>query len=382
MKIDNYSIATNSQYFRVDFNQTSASLQSDSNIESSTDSDKIDNIQIDEASKYEANDSISKDLSKAVLKNINNLSRRTFADNVELIQTTAESESVSFQAKAILQTKDKEMEISLDVSLSRSFVQQTSVSISAADFIDPLIISLDNSMPSLSSKKFSFDIDSDGKSDQISQLDKNSGFLALDKNGNSKIDNGLELFGTKSGDGFADLSVYDDDGNGWIDKNDSIFDKLRIWQKNENDSILLGLGEVGIGAIYLGDTATPFSIKSEDNQTLGEMKSSSMVVYEDGHAGVISQIDFAIEDETKKNIEKFKLSLENVSNLKVENLYQNQDNGIDKDFSEDKLEDLKKELAKLEAKLNNSTTENERKSIEAKIVSINSQIMTLIGTSE
>ena len=47
---------------------------------------------------------------------------------------------------------------------------------------------------------FKFDLDADGREDEISMLGKGSGFLALDKNGNGKIDDGSELFGTKSGD--------------------------------------------------------------------------------------------------------------------------------------------------------------------------------------
>ncbi len=41
----------------------------------------------------------------------------------------------------------------------------------------------------------------------------------------NKINDGSELFGTSSGDGFKDLATYDEDENGWIDENDSIFSK-------------------------------------------------------------------------------------------------------------------------------------------------------------
>ena len=37
-----------------------------------------------------------------------------------------------------------------------------------------------------------------------------------------------------TGDGFKDLAMYDEDGNGWIDENDEIFSKLLIWSKDEN----------------------------------------------------------------------------------------------------------------------------------------------------
>lgn len=57
---------------------------------------------------------------------------------------------------------------------------------------------------------------------------RGSGFLALDRNQNGVVDDGSELFGTQSGDGFAHLALYDQDSNGWIDANDPVFDKLRI----------------------------------------------------------------------------------------------------------------------------------------------------------
>lgn len=84
-----------------------------------------------------------------------------------------------------------------------------------------------------------FDLDCDGKEEEISSLGKGSGFLALDKNGDGIINDGTELFGTKSGDGFADLAEYDEDGNGWIDEDDGIFSQLRIWTKNEKERMSL-----------------------------------------------------------------------------------------------------------------------------------------------
>ena len=56
----------------------------------------------------------------------------------------------------------------------------------------------------------------------------------MDRNGDGKINDGSELFGTKSGDGFKDLASYDADGNGWIDENDAIFSQLKIWTKDED----------------------------------------------------------------------------------------------------------------------------------------------------
>lgn len=118
--------------------------------------------------------------------------------------------------------------------------------------IDPLVIDYEGSGTELSDTKMRFDLDSDGTPDQISTLKKGSGFLALDKNGDGKINDGSELFGTQSGDGFKDLSIYDSNNDGKIDKDDPIYDKLRIWTPDANgEGQLVGLGEKGIGVIYL-----------------------------------------------------------------------------------------------------------------------------------
>ena len=66
---------------------------------------------------------------------------------------------------------------------------------------------------------------------KISFVGSGSGLLALDKNGDGIINNGTELFGPNTQDGFSELSKYDSDGNGWIDENDSVYDNLRICGK-------------------------------------------------------------------------------------------------------------------------------------------------------
>ena len=181
--------------------------------------------------------------------------------------------------------------------MSRSFYEEVSASVDfgALDLTDPLVINLDCDVASVSDQKFYFDLDGDGHEEEISRLGAGSGFLALDKNGDGKINDGSELFGTASGNGFADLAKYDQDGNGWIDEADEIFDKLLIWQKDENgNDVLRGLGQAGVGAIYLGNVKSDFSLNSaQDNQTNAQIRQSGMFLYENGNAGTIQQVDFA-----------------------------------------------------------------------------------------
>ena len=151
-------------------------------------------------------------------------------------------------------------------------------------------------MASVSDQKFLFDLDGDGKKENISFTGKGSGFLALDKNGDGVINDGNELFGTKSGDGFKDLAKYDKDRNGWIDEADDIFDDLRIWTKDEqgNDK-LLTLKEAGVGAIYLGNASTQFSLNNQQtNHTNAMIRSTGVYLKESGEAGTIQHVDLVL----------------------------------------------------------------------------------------
>lgn len=117
--------------------------------------------------------------------------------------------------------------------LSREFISRNSLSIRAGDaLIDPLVINYGSASASVTRVKYEFDIDADGTLDQISFAGPGSEFLALDLNNDGIINDGRELFGPNSGDGFSDLAEYDLDKNGWIDENDAIYEKLRIWTKD------------------------------------------------------------------------------------------------------------------------------------------------------
>lgn len=213
--------------------------------------------------------------------------------------TYEESESTSFTANGTVVTADgREISIGVQLNMSRSYTEtMTTYTDSIQTMLtDPLVIQLDDCPVSVSNEKFEFDIDSDGVTEHISKLSKGSAFLALDRNGDGIINDGSELFGTRSGNGFQDLAAYDEDGNGWIDENDSIFQQLKLWQKDDagNDK-LAGLKEHGIGAIYLGSQATHFSLNStEDNTTNGEVKSTGLYLKENGQAKTIVQVDLAV----------------------------------------------------------------------------------------
>lgn len=377
MRVQGYKVAMNAQFFNFQSQSTQTSVSTSTQDFNSDKSSQIEKIQINQSKIDDANNQLSKELSEAILKNISSESRKLIRDKIEINSVYTEAEAMNFQVKAFVQADGREIELSLDVSLSRSFVQKTTRTIEINKVLqDPLVISLNGGMPSLSSKTFSFDIDSDGKSDQISQLNSGNGFLALDKNSNGIIDDGSELFGTKSGDGFKDLSKYDEDKNGWIDENDAIFDKLRVWQKSEGKDKLVALGEVGIGAIFLGNTSTPFSLKSNSNELLGEIKNSGFVLFENSRAGVISQVDLAVTPEIKNELKIIDTLQKNLSKLKLDSVYTKTSNKSE-DSSDNKISKLQAKISALESKLVHASDES-KSAIQAQIGALYSQIIALL----
>lgn len=212
-------------------------------------------------------------------------------------QNADEKQQMSFKASGTVQTADgRSIDFSVALNMSREFQSSSELHIRAGDAkVDPLVINLSGGAPILSQRDFSFDIDNDGDKEQISRLMSGSGFLALDKNGDGVINNGGELFGPTMGNGFQELKTYDADGNNWIDENDPVYDKLRIWTADEQGNMqLMALGQAGVGALYLGNVSSSFDINDAANNSLGTVQSTGVFLKEDGGAGTMQHIDLTV----------------------------------------------------------------------------------------
>jgi len=204
-----------------------------------------------------------------------------------------EKEETSFSALGCVKTADgREISFNVDVAMSREFAAtyEEEFGFATLNTCDPLVLNFDGDVADITDQTFYFDLDQDGEKDLINKLGSGSGYLALDVNGNGTIDDGSELFGTKSGDGFRDLAAYDEDKNGWIDENDSIWSKLKVWFKSPTDDQMYSLAGKGVGAIYLGSSDTEFSVQSE-GQTGGIIRKTGIFLYENGQTGTLQHVD-------------------------------------------------------------------------------------------
>ena len=210
------------------------------------------------------------------------------------------TDSLTLVSEGQVTTDDgRSISFRLELDLDQRYFERSeqTLSIQSEDMIDPLVISLDGKPPTLSNSTFTFDIDSDGELEELSSLASGAGFLAFDQNKDGVINNGSELFGPQSGNGYEDLAAFDDNGDGWIDESDEIFSQLTVWQPGEGDEngVMVSLNEAGVGAISLQAMESPFVIKDEHNNTLGVVQRSGVYLSETGQAGLVQQIDLAIQ---------------------------------------------------------------------------------------
>ncbi|MGB4467176.1 MAG: VCBS repeat-containing protein [Azovibrio sp.] len=221
-----------------------------------------------------------------------------FGVEYERHESYSETESTTFAARGLIKTGDgREIAFQLEMTMSRSYAETSDISLRLGDAVvkDPLVLNFSGQAAQLTDTRFEFDLDADGQKDSINFVKSGSGFLVFDRNGDGAINNGREMFGALTGDGFKELAALDDDRNGWIDENDSAYRDLQVWRKNsQGQDDLSTLQEANVGAISLARVATPFAVKDTNNQLQGQIQNTGIFLQETGEAGTIQKIDLAV----------------------------------------------------------------------------------------
>lgn len=213
-------------------------------------------------------------------------------------ESYTETEQTDFTAQGVVSTADgREFRFTLQLSMSRSYYAAHDLSIRLGDAAlkDPLVLNFNGKAAELGDVRFQFDLDADGRAEALRFVAPGSGFLAFDRNGDGRINDGSELFGALTGDGFGELAALDDDGNGWIDANDAAFQHLRIWRLDAHGQQRLdSLASAQIGALSLAHIDTPFALKDAHNRLQGLIRSTGVFLQETGHAGTIQKLDLVV----------------------------------------------------------------------------------------
>jgi hypothetical protein len=142
----------------------------------------------------------------------------------------------------------------------------TSTQKAALQFTSPMVLDLngDGVTTTSISGGVSFDLKADGNKLATGWVGKDDGLLAIDLNGDGKINDGSELFGngttladgTKAEDGYQAMKALDSNADGVLNAKDAAFGNLKVWVDANGDGItdageLSSLSDKGIVELNL-----------------------------------------------------------------------------------------------------------------------------------
>lgn len=185
----------------------------------------------------------------------------------------------------------------IDFNLHLQHQQHTEInalselSLQQAVMHDPLVINFGDQPVALRNTTFEFDLLANGQTQTFAALGQGAGYLTFDAKGDGMVTDGSELFGTRTGDAYAELALFDEDRNGWIDQNDAIFSQLRIWLDQTDPYSTISLAEAGVGAIYLGSVPFEYALRDGEAALQGQAKAASLVLMKDGSVKTSQAID-------------------------------------------------------------------------------------------
>jgi hypothetical protein len=154
-----------------------------------------------------------------------------------------------------------------------------------------------------------FDLNADGVPEHIAwtEVDSDDAFLAIDMNGNGRIDDGTELFGNytrayadradvRTKNGFEALKFIEgpsygrSNGDGTIDSRDGVFARVLLWRDVNHNGLsepdeLQAAGAAGVAAF-----STEYKEKKKVDQHGNEFRQKGQLTWADGVIGVVYDV--------------------------------------------------------------------------------------------
>jgi len=218
-------------------------------------------------------------------------------DVVSVEEWHSHEQHLNYQIQGVFNIDDKELFLNYSLDLSSKQVSYSKIEMSAEALKDPIVIQFGSQgLGDISGQK-DFAINQDSTLDSLPIFSGDVGYLVFDKNNNQQADNGNELFGPRTGQGFEELALLDSNNNGFIDTEDQDFEQLYIWQPSNNISQneqWLSLKEANIKAINLSTITTPFDFYDQEGKIQAKLRQSGFAISEDGLGRGVHQIDVRI----------------------------------------------------------------------------------------
>lgn len=181
----------------------------------------------------------------------------------------------------------------------------------------PIVIDLDgDGVETLALGASYFDHDGDGLSESSGWVNPDDGLLAYDRNGDGRISNGTELFGShsilsngeKAENGFQSLAEFDDNGDGVVDTQDASYATLRVWRDlNGNGTSDAGelqiLTQAGVASISTG-----YADSTHVDVHGNEHRQVATVVLSNGTASTAADVWFKVDAGERVNSGDIELS--------------------------------------------------------------------------
>lgn len=194
----------------------------------------------------------------------------------ERIERFFEAETVTVGVSAQLQLADgRNVSGEMFLRMDRSFYSESRVALGSGRREDPLVLNFNGHGVALLDQRVGFDLRADGTVVDMPVLAPGNAMLVSDRNRNGAIDDGREVVGALSGNGWSDLRRLDADGNGFIDALDPAFHTLQLWERDASGrERLSSLTERGVLAISLDHVGSAFALKGANNTDLGLVRST------------------------------------------------------------------------------------------------------------
>lgn len=147
------------------------------------------------------------------------------------------------------------------VSVGGARVDATAIVAAANVIVDPIVFDMNGDGFNFkgADEGVDFDMKGNGQESRMGFIKGDDALLFVDTHGDGVVRDGRQLFGNNGdyANGFEMLRAYDENGDGVIDENDSIYDQLRLWVEKTEDGVCetdetISLRDAGIKSINVG----------------------------------------------------------------------------------------------------------------------------------